>query len=122
MYLGIDHVQIAIPSGQEESARHFYKVILGFNEIPKPLSLQGRGGFWLQVGHQELHVGAQSDFLPAKKAHPAFLVSSIAKIISILEANGIAPLHDAPIPGKNRVSAIDPFGNKLEWIEHLTEE
>lgn len=50
MILGIHHAQITIPKGKEREARDFYCGVLGLKEIPKPESLQGRGGFWLRVG------------------------------------------------------------------------
>jgi hypothetical protein len=35
---GIDHVQIAIPRGQEQLAREFYGDLLGMTEIPSQSS------------------------------------------------------------------------------------
>jgi catechol 2,3-dioxygenase-like lactoylglutathione lyase family enzyme len=33
---GLDHVQLAMPPGQEEEARHFYGGLLGLEEVKKP--------------------------------------------------------------------------------------
>ncbi|UUZ91145.1 hypothetical protein LJK87_36305 [Paenibacillus sp. P25] len=79
-YLGIDHVQLAAPAGCEEEARAFYHGVLGMPEIRKPESLQRRGGVWFVCGAQEVHIGVQADFVPAKKAHPAFLVKDLASL------------------------------------------
>jgi catechol 2,3-dioxygenase-like lactoylglutathione lyase family enzyme len=68
----LDHVQVAMPQGQEAAARAFYGGVLGLPEIAKPESLAARGGVWFQCGHQQLHLGVEEDFRPAKKAHPAF--------------------------------------------------
>ena len=38
----IDHVQLAMPSGEEDSARAFYVGVLGLPEIPKPAYLAKR--------------------------------------------------------------------------------
>ena len=46
--LSIDHVQIAMPVGEEKEARDFYVGLLGFSEIPKPPELAKRGGAWFQ--------------------------------------------------------------------------
>ena len=36
MLIGINHVQITIPEGQEQAAREFYCDLLGLKEIEKP--------------------------------------------------------------------------------------
>ena len=72
--LSIDHVQIAMPAGEEEKARAFYVDMLGFTEIPKPPELAKRGGAWFQSQNVQLHLGVEADFKPARKAHPAFIV------------------------------------------------
>jgi hypothetical protein len=45
---GIDHVQLAMPAGQEEIAREFYARTLGIPEVPKPPDLAKRGGAWFE--------------------------------------------------------------------------
>jgi catechol 2,3-dioxygenase-like lactoylglutathione lyase family enzyme len=60
----------------------------------------------------------QSPFLPATKAHPAFLVADIAAARAQLEAAGVATRSDDAIPGKRRFYAGDPFGNRLEFIQN----
>ena len=54
---GIHHVQITIPEGAEERARTFYCSVLGLGEIEKPDNLKPRGGFWLEAGDRQVHVG-----------------------------------------------------------------
>jgi catechol 2,3-dioxygenase-like lactoylglutathione lyase family enzyme len=71
LFTTIDHVQLAMPSGQEELARSFYRDILGMDELPKPLELAKRGGCWFASGDVQLHLGVENDFRAAKKAHPA---------------------------------------------------
>jgi catechol 2,3-dioxygenase-like lactoylglutathione lyase family enzyme len=73
--VGLDHVQIAAPSGCEEDARGFYGDVLGLPEIGKPAPLRARGGVWFSLGAQQLHVGVQEPFSPATKAHPALRVA-----------------------------------------------
>ncbi|HET7558915.1 MAG TPA: glyoxalase, partial [Limnochordia bacterium] len=75
--VGLDHVQLAAPRGCEAEARRFFGEILGLEEIEKPPTLRGRGGVWFRCGAQQLHIGVASDFAPAKKAHPAFLVADL---------------------------------------------
>jgi catechol 2,3-dioxygenase-like lactoylglutathione lyase family enzyme len=41
-FVVIDHVQLAMPAGEEETARKFYSDVLGMKEIPKPPELTKR--------------------------------------------------------------------------------
>lgn len=120
MILGLHHAQITIPSGREAEAKAFYSELLGLPEIPKPESLQGRGGFWLQVGTQEVHVGAEEGFdRSTTKAHLAYLVSDLAHWKQVLDQAGIEALSGIPIPGYDRFEFRDPFGNRVEMIQEL---
>ncbi len=40
----LDHVQLAMPPGEEDRARVFYRDVLGLQEVPKPADLAARGG------------------------------------------------------------------------------
>lgn len=74
----IDHVQLAMPAGEEEKARAFYTGVLGIGEKPKPPHLAKRGGVWFEDRSLKIHLGVEKDFRPAKKAHPALLVEDVA--------------------------------------------
>jgi catechol 2,3-dioxygenase-like lactoylglutathione lyase family enzyme len=113
--IGIDHVQIAAPTGCEEAARAFYGGLVGMEELPKPEALQGRGGVWFRAGAQELHVGVQEPFTPARKAHPGFVVDNLDELIDSLGAAGFEPQRDDAIPGVARFFVHDPFENRLEF-------
>ena len=79
MITGIHHAQITVPKGTEEQARAFYCGVLGLPEIEKPESLKGRGGFWLQVGDRQVHVGTEDVFdRLATKSHIAYQVDDVA--------------------------------------------
>jgi catechol 2,3-dioxygenase-like lactoylglutathione lyase family enzyme len=73
--IGLDHVQVAAPAGSEDAARRFYGELLGMPELPKPPTLQARGGVWFVCGAHQLHVGIAEPFAPAAKAHPAIAVA-----------------------------------------------
>ena len=120
MILGFDHVQIAIPEGGEDAARTFYCRLLGFSEVPKPQTLQGRGGLWLQSGTVQLHLGVEADFRPARKAHPALLVADLASLSTTLKSAGIELREDVPLPGYVRIFAADPFGNRIELMQRTS--
>ena len=73
MILGLDHIQLTMPYGQENKARQFYHGLLGLIELEKPALLKAKGGLWfLLPDGRQLHLGIEAPFKPAKKAHPAF--------------------------------------------------
>jgi catechol 2,3-dioxygenase-like lactoylglutathione lyase family enzyme len=115
-FIGLDHVQVAMPKGEEAKVRQFYGDILGMTEIPKPEELQKRGGVWFRCGAQELHLGVEEPFAPARKAHPAFLIRSFSHLLAQLEQHQVAYTEDFAIPGRRRIFVHDPFGNRLEMI------
>jgi catechol 2,3-dioxygenase-like lactoylglutathione lyase family enzyme len=109
----IDHVQVAAPPGCEEEARAFYGGTLGLEELEKPESLRSRGGVWFALGGgQQLHVGVEAEFAPARKAHPAFAVDDLDALAERL--GDVA--WDDELPGVRRFYAADPFGNRLEFL------
>ncbi|RKN82087.1 VOC family protein [Paenibacillus ginsengarvi] len=116
-FVGIDHVQLAAPSGCEQEARRFFGELLGMPELEKPEVLRKRGGVWFQCGAQQLHIGVQGEFVPALKAHPAFEVSGLDALRSKLEASGVPVVSDEPIAGVTRFHISDPFGNRIELVE-----
>jgi len=114
---GLDHVQLAMPAGQEDVAREFYSGILGLTEVPKPANLAQRGGVWFEGGCLRVHLGVEADFRPAKKAHPAFLVERLDLLTAHLQQAGITVITDEPLAGYNRIYVSDPFGNRIELLE-----
>jgi catechol 2,3-dioxygenase-like lactoylglutathione lyase family enzyme len=113
----LHHIQLAIPTGQEDHARAFYINILGFAEMEKPTALQGRGGVWFAAADVQLHLGVETPFAPAKKAHPAFRVTSLDNTIVQLQTQGIAYRRDIDLPTIRRIYIDDPFGNRIELLE-----
>lgn len=136
--LSVHHVQLAMPAGEEENARAFYVNLLGFTEIPKPAELAKRGGLWLQYvivptavellsetvelpsGTVQVHLGIETEFRPAHKAHPAFLVDDLDSILEKIQVAGYEwDLSQPPLDGFKRAHIFDPFGNRIELLERL---
>lgn len=118
MILGIHHAQITIPKGAEDRARQFYCEVLRLNEIAKPHSLAGRGGFWLGVGDLQIHIGTEDDVeRSATKAHVAYLVTGLEAWRTELGKHGVQVTDGIQIPGYNRFEFRDPFGNRIEFLE-----
>jgi predicted enzyme related to lactoylglutathione lyase len=118
--LSIDHVQIAMPAGEEDRARTFYIGVLGFSEIAKPAALAKRGGAWFQSQNVQLHLGVEPDFRPARKAHPALLVQDLDGLLARIQNAGCEmDASQPPLDGYNRAHVFDPFGNRIELMEKL---
>lgn len=114
----LDHIQLAIPHGGENLARTFYIEALGLEEVAKPAELAGRGGLWLHSGDVRVHLGIDSDFHPAKKAHPGFRCADYDALLTRLKHYGIQAVDDHNSPnGSRHCYVADPFGNRLELIE-----
>ncbi|WP_301107506.1 VOC family protein [Sporosarcina sp.] len=123
MIIGLHHAQITIPVGTEEEGKRFYCGILGLAEKEKPESLKGRGGFWLEVGDQEVHVGTEEGFdRLTTKAHLAYQVDDISHWRSVLGRHDIQIIEGVPIPGFDRFEFRDPFGNRVEMIQKVSDE
>ncbi len=106
-----------MPAGREDDAVRFYEGVLGISQIPKPAHLAVRGGCWFEQGDLKIHLGVDSDFRPARKAHPALLVDDLAGLITAFAAAGLDVTDDEPLAGYDRVYVDDPFGNRLELLE-----
>ncbi len=115
--LRIEHVQLAMPRGEEDEARAFYTGLLGIPEAPKPEELARRGGVWFEGEAVKVHLGVEAEFRAARKAHPAFLVEGLAELADRLRASGVEVVEDGWMPGFERVYVSDPFGNRLELME-----
>jgi catechol 2,3-dioxygenase-like lactoylglutathione lyase family enzyme len=114
--LGLHHVQLALPPGEEEVCRRFYVDMLGMTEVEKPPVLAARGGLWVRSDALEMHLGVEEDFRPARKAHPGILVADLDALAARLTAHGIEVTRDDNFPGHRRFYAADCHGNRLEFL------
>jgi catechol 2,3-dioxygenase-like lactoylglutathione lyase family enzyme len=114
--VGIHHVQLAMPPGEEANASAFYDSLLGIPRVAKPPHLDARGGCWFESQKVRIHLGIEFDFRPAKKGHPALLVDDLPSTRNRLEAAGVSIIDDEPLPGFSRFYVEDPFGNRIELL------
>jgi catechol 2,3-dioxygenase-like lactoylglutathione lyase family enzyme len=112
----IDHVQLAMPSGEEAKAIAFYSGVLGMREIAKPPVLAARGGAWFAAGEAQIHLGVEQEFRPAKKAHVALAIKQAADLRRKLVAAGYPVRDDDAVEGMQRFFTDDAFGNRIEFI------
>ena len=120
MIAALHHVQITIPKGCEAEARAFYCAELGLPEIPKPAALLARGGFWLELGNIQIHVGTEDGVARrSTKAHLGFAVDDLAGARRLIERLGLEVSDGEPIPGLARFEFRDPFGNRVEFVQRI---
>jgi catechol 2,3-dioxygenase-like lactoylglutathione lyase family enzyme len=112
----IHHVQITVVPEDTDRARHFYCNLLGLTEVEKPEALKPRGGFWMQLGDQQIHVGVEPKE-GQTKAHVAYQVDDLAAWRAKLRAAGVEIGTSVAIPGFERFEFRDPFGNRVEFIQ-----
>ena len=120
----LHHVQVSCPRGGEDEARRFWVEGLGMTEVDKPAELAARGGCWFRAYDAagevtaELHVGVEEAFAPARKAHPAFLVTDLTATADRLRAAGFdVDLSERDsLPGHERFHTCDAHGNRVEVL------
>ena len=116
--VGIDHVQLGMPTGGEAAASRFYGTILGLREAAKPPELRERGGCWfVGPGGTAIHLGVDQRFIPATKAHPCLIVAHLESTRAALLAAEVRIAEDDSGVGLRRFYVEDPFGNRIELVE-----
>lgn len=119
MILGVDHAQITVPKDQEAQARLFYCEFFGLKEIDKPDNRKKNGGFWLQVGTLQIHVGLEDGVDRSQtKSHVAYQVSDLDEWREKLKNRGITVTESLPFPMARAFEFRDPFGNRVELIQN----
>ena len=113
----LDHIQLAMPTGEEEKARAFFGDILGMHEVEKPYPLSERGGCWFRKDSAIIHLGIDNPFLPQRKAHPAFIVPGLDELADKLCQSGYDVTWDDALAERKRFYTTDPFGNRIEFIK-----
>ncbi|MFT3709709.1 MAG: VOC family protein [Archangium sp.] len=118
MIVSLHHAQITVPRGAEMAARKFYCEQLGLREIAKPEVLLKRGGFWLELGAVQIHVGTEDGVERKKtKAHLGFEVDDLSEMRTLVDRLGLEVSEGEPLPGLKRFEFRDPFGNRVEFVQ-----
>ena len=120
----INHVQITVPRAAEEASKHFYKDILGLEEISKPVGPRGPSGAWYRQGTVEVHLSVEADVSDNQrsKRHICYLVIDLAAAEQHLRGAGIDIISDQqPVPGWLRFYVRDPGGNRIEIAQRDSE-
>lgn len=111
----IHHVNVTVPKSLEDAAKHFYGVVMGLKEVPKPESSRGRGGAWYQLGELQLHLSIEEGEHRLSKRHVCYTVADLAAAEQQFRNAGVEVFpDDMPTPGWSRFYVRDPGGNRLE--------
>jgi catechol 2,3-dioxygenase-like lactoylglutathione lyase family enzyme len=116
MQAAIHHVNVTVPRSLEDEAKHFYGVVMGMTEVPKPESSRGRGGAWYQLGPVQLHLSIEEGAGEhLSKRHVCYTVHDLSEAEERFRQAGVEILpDDLPIAGWRRFYVRDPGGNRLE--------
>ena len=116
--VGIDHVQLLMPTGGEPAARRFYGELLGLREVARPDELAPRGGCWfVGVAGTAIHLAVDQRFIAAQKSHPGLIVVNLdAARRALIAGEARVADDDSGLPVR-RCYTEDPFGNRIELIE-----
>jgi len=113
------HVNVTVPRVQEEAARHFYGVLLGLHQIPKPEGTRQNLGAWYQLGAIQLHLSIEDDVQnEASDRHVCYKIEDAAVAESNLRNSGVQVIPDPrPVAGVKRFYIRDPGGNLIELAQ-----
>ena len=125
----LHHVQVACPPGGEDAARRFYADGLGMAEVDKPAELAcarrrlvpgvRRAG----AVAAEIHVGVEDPFRPARKAHPALVLSDEAELAGVGErlarSDSRSTTPARQLPGSCPLPHLRRHGNRVEIMRRL---
>lgn len=114
--LSVNHVNVTVPANLEDAAKHFYGVVLGLPQIPKPEGPRQNIGAWYQIGEVQLHLSVEDHGLNgASDRHVCYLVDDIPGAKSHFADAGIAVIPDGdPMKEMSRFFVRDPGGNLIE--------
>jgi catechol 2,3-dioxygenase-like lactoylglutathione lyase family enzyme len=120
----ITHVNITVPKADEEATKHFYKNVLGLEEIVKPDEQKSRGGAWFRHGALELHLSIDDTATDnaVSRRHVCYRVADIGRAEQSFRDAGVEVIPDnRPVEGWLRFYVRDPGGNRLEIAQRSLE-
>jgi catechol 2,3-dioxygenase-like lactoylglutathione lyase family enzyme len=100
----LQHISSPYPEGRQRSVRNFYGEVLGLREQVTPSTLAGMDLVWFTAGE-----GLES------RRHFCFDIDDLEDTRRRLEAAGLKPFDDTPIPNRPRFFCRDPVGNLVEF-------
>src|SRR4030095_15515863 len=102
--LDFHHVNVTVPQALEEAAKHFYGVVLGLKQLPKPAGSRTNGGACYELGAMQLHLSIEDHVdNQTSDRHVCYSVSDVAAAEQHFREAGVEVILDPrPIPGRPR--------------------
>jgi catechol 2,3-dioxygenase-like lactoylglutathione lyase family enzyme len=122
-HVEINHVNVTVPTALEEAAKHFYTVVLGLRQIPKPKGPRQNIGAWYQLGGVQLHLSIEDGVQNENSdRHVCYQVEDIAAAEIHFRNSAIEIIPDPrPVKGSARFYVRDPGGNLIEIVHKSSE-
>lgn len=119
-FQGVHHVLVGVPPDMKAEAQRFYEDVLGFDPVESPLESAGSGNlWWYSCGASELHVSLVPDYRANVRPHVAISIRDLPAFRERLRGHGIETKLDFSYTGSWRIYIVDPWNNRLEFIEPL---
>jgi catechol 2,3-dioxygenase-like lactoylglutathione lyase family enzyme len=117
----VNHVNVTVPAELESAAKHFYEIVLGLPQIPKPEGTRQNMGAWFELGSMQLHLSIEDGVANEKSdAHVCYQVADIVAADLHFRQAGIEIIDGRPVRGQSRFFVRDPGGNLLEITQKVT--
>jgi catechol 2,3-dioxygenase-like lactoylglutathione lyase family enzyme len=112
----VNHVNVTVPAALESEAKHFYGIVLGLPQIPKPEGTRQNMGAWFELGSMQLHLSTEDGVAnEVSDAHVCYQVADITAADLHFRQAGVEIIADGrPVRGQSRFFVRDPGGNLLE--------
>jgi catechol 2,3-dioxygenase-like lactoylglutathione lyase family enzyme len=119
----VSHVNVTVPAALESVAKHFYGVVLGLQEIPKPEGTRQNMGAWFELGSMQLHLSIEDGVAnEISDRHVCYQVADIAAAELHFREAGVEIIADGrPVRGQSRFFVRDPGGNMLEITQRAAD-
>lgn len=112
----IDHCSVLITN--VERSRHFYRDILGLQEINKPRTFDFVA-IWFDLGNMHIHLLLKDKPDAISPRHFALRVADAAVARAYFRERDIPMQETTLIHGADRFFIADPDGNRIEIIQWL---
>ncbi len=124
--VGYHHVNQSITRDCVEQARHFYRDLLGLEEISSLDQDPSGRLIWFALGDCQLHLAIRDKSEPSSPRHFAVLVRNFDELIRKLELEGARLDLCSPGQywgrrpnGRKYAFCYDPAGNRIELMENI---
>ena len=115
--IGVNHVNVTVPTALEQVAKDFYAILLGLRQIPKPEGTRQNVGAWYDLGSGvQLHLSIEDNVgNEFSDRHVCYQVADAASAELHFRNARIEIIPDTrPVKGVSRFFLRDPGGNMIE--------